>query len=332
MLRVWVGVLSALLCSVSSVQAADLESAWHAPTTCPTAQEADLRLRERIGGASPLAMGAAEVWIDHAPSGELRARITLIDAEGQEQRLLYGRDCAALSDAVLLVISMAAEVEEAREPAAALEPDPELQDTSPRPDMESASVDVPRAESTGPFTSTRLGPVLAIDRGALPSKSFAGGGAVALGVRRFQGSLAVTYFSRRHVRVAERDGASAEFGLITGELRACYLALGDAFDAARVRANKHYAFGPCVGLELGSQRGQGMGLSRAATHAGLWAASLFGVGLSLGPYGRVAPTGSLSMGLAMRRPRFEVDEAGLVFQAKPVFMRATLGLMVELNP
>jgi hypothetical protein len=164
----------------------------------------------------------------------------------------------------------------------------------------------------------------------LPGAGIAGAGVLSLGARRFQGSLSASYFSRRLVRAAEGTGASAEFGLITGELRACYLALGDAFEAAKLKARKGYALGRCVGLELGAQRGKGAGFTRAATYTGPRA--LFGLNLSLGPYGRVVPTGSLSLGVAMRRPRFEVDEAGLVFQSKPVFMRATLGFSVELNP
>jgi hypothetical protein len=347
MLRESLCVLAGL-CFASTVHAADLESAWHSPTGCPSALEADRRLRERTQGFSALSSGQAQVWIDHAPSGELRARITLVQEDGREQRVLYGRDCDALSDAVLLVISMGLEAEaeapsRAREQTVPNLPEPKheqpaaVADPLNAPESEAAastnlSASSEASDAVGPSnTSTRLGPAFTVDRGSLSDTSFAGSGVIALGRGRLQGSLAISYFSRQQVSIAKEKGASAEFGLITGELRGCYLGLGDSLDV-RVKGRKGYSLGPCVGLELGSQRGQGVGLVQASRRAGAWVAGQFGLGLSLGPYGRLVPTGALALGVAIKRPRFEVGEAGTVFQANQVFLRATLGLLIELNP
>lgn len=348
MLRAWFAVLTLLSWKVSHVQAADLENAWHAPYGCPSAAAADQRLRERNDGASLLARGTAEVWIDRAANGELRARISLRSVDGREQRVLYGRDCEALSEAVLLVLSMASEVDDPA-PTTAHEAEPAPPRGSHAPPEEPAPISLderlaPQATVSAPTIardlsrppptrvwSLRLGPTFTVDRGSLPSASYAVGGALALGADRFQATVAVSYFSRHQVRIVPLDEASVEFGLVTTELRGCYFALGDSLSQARERTGKKYALAPCIALEVGAQRGQGVGLARAATQTRVWATGMLGVSASLGPYGRVAPIGSLSLGFPTRRPRFEVEHAGLIFQPSPVILRATLGLMVELN-
>jgi hypothetical protein len=349
MLREWITALALLAWNASSVRAVDLENAWHAPQSCPSGDTADQRLRERNGGVSPLASGIAHVWIDRAASGEFRARISLRSAEGREQRVLYGHDCEALSEAVLLVIGMASEMDDhapatphPAEPSATLEPVAPPQEPAP---LAAPALPAPKATGLRPGSArelnrplrqrtwnVRLGPAFTVDRGSLPSTSFAGGGALALGIGRFQATLSVSYFSRHRVRLAPLAGASTEFGLATGELRGCYIAFGDTSSQAREHTAKKYALAPCIALEMGAQRGQGKELARAATQTGVWAAGMLGLSASLGPYGRVSPVGSLSVGVPLRRPRFEVEQAGPIFQANPVFLRATLGLMIEVSP
>jgi hypothetical protein len=283
------------------------------------------------------------VFIDHASNGELRARVTLLNPEAREERVFYGHDCEALSDAVLLVISMAFEPDEAeiawgppeepaREALALPQPAPQ-----PRPPPAAPAPvaktrlsfdESQRLPDRAPSMSVRIGPAIAFDRGSLPNTGFAGGGLVGVGLNRFQVSGGVSVFARQDGKLADMEGAHVDFRLITGDLRACYFLLGDAFTQARQR----FAFGPCAALELGGLRGRGEGIPRAAEHTGWWAAGLFGVGVSLGPYGIIAPSASLALGLAMRRPKFEIEDAGTLYQAKPAFVRGSLGVMIELNP
>jgi len=248
-----------------------------------------------------------------------------------------------------LVISMASEVDDPA-PTTAHEPEPEppreprappekpapmIPDERPTPQATLAAPPAARGLNRPPRLrawSVRVGPAFTIDRGSLPGTSFAVGGALALGVDRFQAAVAASYFSRHRMRLVPAEGASAEFGLVTAELRGCYIALGDSMTQSRERTGRNFAIAPCIALELGAQRGQGVGLTRAATQTGFWAAGMLGLSASLGPYGRVVPVGSLSFGFPMKRPRFEVEQGGLLFQARPVIMRATLGVMIELNP
>ncbi|MFT3926907.1 MAG: hypothetical protein QM778_30455 [Myxococcales bacterium] len=334
MSREWLCAFIGVLGWVAGARA-DLSIAWHGPSTCPSAQEADERLRARSQGASLLSEGRAEVWIDHTPNGELRARIRLHHAEGREQRLLYGHDCEELTEAVLLVISMASD-QNAPEPKPPRPPPPASPTPPPPPETPARPVELqddsqaPARASRPLATSVRLGALLGLDVGSLPSTSLAGGAALAIGARRFQAALSASYFTPERVNVVGgAPGARADFRLVAAKLEACYAVLGAAFDAQP--RSRRYAVAPCVSLELGAQHGGGTGLPEAATHTGLWAASLFGLSLSLGPYGRVVPTGSLALGVPLRRPRFEVEDAGLLFQARSPFLRTTLGLMIELN-
>lgn len=92
--------LCGLLMLLSAPAFARTSDFWQAPPGCPSAKQADGALRKLAEGESAFARGQARVFIDRAPTGELRARVELSHGQAREQRTLLAHDCKALTEAL----------------------------------------------------------------------------------------------------------------------------------------------------------------------------------------------------------------------------------------
>jgi hypothetical protein len=350
MSRDWLRMLACTLLFLGSERARADSTCWQAPAGCPGADAAQAVLRERQGAESAFERGRARVKIDRAPTGELRAQVWLELSSGSEQRVLFGQSCDALAEAALLVISMAfeAEPEEGRPapehagptpkhsgqaPEHAAEPartgrregssTPLVENAAPPPARGGGS-HVDKKRSSGEPVRIGVAGVLELGHGALPSSDVGGSGGLVVARGRLWGELRGSYWAERDIVLTGAVHGRAQFGLVTGSGRVCYLAGERALVGGM-------GVGPCAALELGSARGRGAGFAHGEATQGLWVAGLAGVMLGLGPFGRLAPAAQLELGVALRRPRFRIDDLGTVHQADVLLMRGALGLVILLR-
>jgi hypothetical protein len=286
--RLWVCFLLIASVTVSSARA---DSSWHAPAGCPDQDDAEDQLRALGADPALLRHGDARVFIDNAPSGERRARVSLRHGERREQRVLYDRSCAALVEAAMLVISLSFEGERAQ-PADPL-----------------ALPDEPGAWSR----RLAYAGLVRLDEGSLPRPTVGVGGSLRLDLASLRAELEGAVYLWRE---REQDGMRGLFGLAAGAARACFVPTWPVI-------------APCAAVEVGQADGRAQSLSHR--HArGLWGAALVGVSVSLWPARRVAPIAELELGIPFKRPAFDIEGAGTVFQARSLLVRASLRLAFEL--
>jgi len=86
----------------------------------------------------------------------------------------------------------------------------------------------------------------------------------------------------------------------------------------------------CGGLRAGALRGRGTGSLRSSTASSPWVVAVAGVGL----WGWVVPRFAVALDVeglvALARPGFRVDPAGLVYTAPEGGLRAVFGAVVRL--
>jgi hypothetical protein len=113
-------------------------------------------------------------------------------------------------------------------------------------------------------------------------------------------------------------GSGATIGLYTGALRGC-------IDLLSV-AQRELALGTCAATEMGLSTGQPMGISDGRAQQGLWSAGWLGVFARSTIYGPLQVELAAEIGAALHRPRYAIDDFGLVFRASPAIARFGLAV------
>ncbi len=310
-LKMWLAGLFGFLSTPAFAQ--DL-GFWRAPPGCPSAKQAEGALRKLADGESAFARGQARVFIDRAPTGELRARVELGNRAERDQRTLLAHDCKALTEAALLVVALASSEIEFEEVA--------------RTDRK-ASADNP-APNTADAKKWGLGAMSHLDQGSLPHATWGLGVSLQVDWRRTQVSLEVSYFGPRVKALPEGEAGGIEVGLVRGALQACYALYAPHVGRQQVSFGLP-SFAPCIAFEQGASRGRGIGLVDSQQRTGAWSSAVLGVSLALHGFGVLRPVARVDVGARLRSPSFEVQGVGSVFRADPLFVRGSLGVLVELN-
>jgi hypothetical protein len=272
---------------------------WQAPPSCPD-DEAAAALIERLGAAMEL-----------ADSGDFRVRLwqterRLFAADivvpGAGERHIEGADCRQIAEAAVLIIVIA------HDPLTVADSFSRL--TEPRRGDAKGS--------SGPVGY--LGLEFGGDLESVPQITVGGGLVFGLGwTQGLRLEIGVYAWLPRTTTRGPTESASAEIGLYSGALRGCQeLPWGGL------------RLGPCIGVELGVARGEGLAVSRPREVWGLWSAGWLGLSLRPNETRRFVPAVRVEVGTPFERPSFEVNGYGQVFRAAPWQLRASLALHLDL--
>src|SRR5262249_36594714 len=98
---------------------------WHAAEGCPTAESAEQGIRafvaQRWGTREPSA--SVEVAIERLPAGPFQAHLVTRDASGGGERQFAGASCARVTEAAIMMVTMALDALRSVERLSSAEPE-----------------------------------------------------------------------------------------------------------------------------------------------------------------------------------------------------------------
>jgi hypothetical protein len=272
--------------------------AWAAPEGCPSEADVEAKLTRLVGDAH---LDAARAEITPA---DARFRLVVRVGSGTEerQRELVASTCEIATNAAVLFLAMS------------VAPNARLVPFVPEPELSPFGLEPPPPPPAPPAPPRfALGPLAALDVGALPSPAVSLGGGVAWRAHRWlRVELDGDYSFSQTTTLA--SGVGGDFSLLGLGGRACVPLFGPAFDLA-----------PCVGARVTDVSGTGVGVTGQRTQ------SAWGWGPEAALVARVRLVGPLGLRVATladiplsRRP-FVVDQAGVVARQSVVDFRAAIG-------
>jgi hypothetical protein len=291
---------------------------WDAPAGCPAAAEVVAQIRKLSGPLAAPAELRAEVVIRAAPGGAFQARIHTEAAGMSGSRVFEGRTCAALSEAVVVILALAADPYALTEP----QPPPDGQPGEPRPALEPARA--PRftaAPEHPPATPVHLhvGLVAAGDLGTLAGATPGGGLFVAASRGPLRLELQGALWANRFVASSTAPGSGGVLGFASLAPRLC---LGTQGSAASV--------GGCAGVDVLWAHGEGIGVARPAKDTTAWPALELGLWVRQASAGRLGAFAGLSAAVPLRRPEADITGLGAVYRPWAASGILTVGVDVRL--
>ncbi|AKU96088.1 hypothetical protein AKJ09_02752 [Labilithrix luteola] len=231
--------------------------AWDAPSTCPTRDEVDARVRELLAGSQRKETAQANVVVTHRRetwTAEIRTRA--FDAQGR--RTLSAASCDRLASATALVIALTIDPDLQVEPPAPPEPPPKPPEPatpapSPAHDDDSSSLTM-----NGPRIGVRVAAVGGV--GSLPSATGGVGLGLSLNLRPWRFEAYGEGWLPRSETASSPEGAGGDFSLLDVGVRGC------------VTSNGRIFVGACAGIEVDRVHAQGFGITREDTASRLWLA------------------------------------------------------------
>jgi len=335
--------LAPLLGAVQVPAPPEIALEWAAPKECPDREAVLTAISRRLG--RPLEPGEAEVEArvvrDGARGFTLRLRLTA--GERGETREVADPSCAALADAVAVLVAAAVEPAslarppepvEAPEPAPieapapepapvdapapAPEPEPLAEPIAPEGPPTPAPEPVPPRRSKGPggFVRVHGGGEL----GAVPQVTGAVGVAGGLLWPRWRLEVQGLYVVPQEREVARLE-ATVRVELFAAAVHGCRRLGRGAIEVPL-----------CVGLEAGAMRGEARGppSGRAAFQG--WLGGVLGAGVAWHAGARWGLWGAVQMALTPLRPRFELSNsttAEELWLPGPVSGRLLLGVEIR---
>jgi hypothetical protein len=326
--QVAIGAIAAAITSSSRAAGAETSRApltldWDAPAACPSKGEMLARIAQLVGAntaaSEPLRARAAVTRDD---AGGFRGSVDLSAASQTSTRRVDGASCAAVSDALALIVALsinpdAAPLPPAPEPARAAPSAPEparAAPSPPPPSSESAASSAAVPPSREAHRPWALGASALIDPSTL--------GTTAFGIEAIAGwrppplalEIAADYLASERVTLAARPNEGAAFSLVHVGARGCYEA----------RASR-FGLGPCAGAGMDWIAGDGFGSQSPSNATG----RMIVLSLSARAVAHIAPWIALRIaleGLApLVRPQFEIDYAGTVVHVPSILVRASAG-------
>ncbi|HMJ12516.1 MAG TPA: hypothetical protein VK524_13925 [Polyangiaceae bacterium] len=295
--------------------ARDVHLTWSAPDTCPHVREVTERMERLLSrSAGPRTQLYADGSVRSDPHG-YRLEMRIGQGERPALRSMRATSCRELSDAAALILALLVD------PQLQIEEEPRVPSpvSTPRPaPARSTSAERVSPQESGTSWGAAGGPVLAWGAlpGAAPGLTAAGFAEVGR-IRLELGALWLPYAKRVVQDSDPEPPKGGKLSLIAGAARACYL-LGVAPE-----------LGACAGGELGVLGAKGFGTEQDRRRSVLWAALGPGLAAAL-PLGQAA---SLALGadllFALNRPRFELDNVGLVHRPAPVGLRLKAGVLLH---
>ena len=305
---------------------------WEAPGSCPSHARLVAAIAVNLG--RPLAARDAEALTVHAAARrrsdgrwELALTIEPRDAAAVA-RTVIADQCPLLAEAAALIVAVAIDPD-----LLAGTQEPRAAPTSREPNGVPLEVSAPPAITTPaaieaapapPLTQPRRRSIQAaitaaatLDAGALPGPAPGLRVGIGLLTRRMRVEIGALHLFARPAPIAGQDGnkiGSAEIRLTAAQLQAC-----PRFARGRLELPV------CAGLELGTMRGQGIGLAGATTDRVVWLAVLADARALGVPIPRLALGLQLGLAVPLLAARFRVRvlDADL-HKAAPVGFRGAL--------
>ena len=290
---------------------------WVAPEGCPSRDALAASLESSV---PPNRTFHASVRIDEPREEEAPWRAVVITtADGnQHTRVVQGPDCERVTDAAVLVVTLAAtslppvkedDVDAAPPIAAPVVPSTEVGgETSDR------------VAPTEPFTfRLRVQPLVGAHAGVFPFPGLSWGIGIALVTGRLRAQLAVTDW----VSIQGSAGRGVRGGLLSGTLRGCWL-----FEPHPV-----VRLGPCAAFEAGRLVMQASGVAAPETGSVFWSSVAAGVTAGFQVSKSISPWVTAEAGVNLVRPRFILstrEEDVTLHAVGWVVGRLTVGVEFEL--
>lgn len=285
---------------------------WRSPGgECPSTEHMLEAIARTVGKGAPAAQPLnvkARVFADS--SGQWAAQVELFDSEEKVERQVAGESCAAVSDAVVMIIALAVAPteEELPEPVARAEPQPPLPDMSPSPPALTGSVT--------PSTWTPVVRASAVfDVGTLASSAF--GAEVHAGVIHKLVEIVIVGAALQSSSrtLPSRPSEGANFSMLHLGAQACYRFVKDSIH-----------FGPCAGAGEEWTLAHGFG-SVSPSDANGETLVVSGGGYATA---RLSPNFGVNIDAAavvlFARPTYVIDGGGTVFQQSVAAFRVSAGV------
>jgi hypothetical protein len=312
----------ALLLAQTETPTERLHVEWVAPDGCPSRASLASSLKDNVPSNRTF---HALVRIDEpAAAGRPWHAVVITTADGsQHTRVIDGPDCARLSEAAMLVVTLA---------ATNLPPEKEKEwETRSGPATPSApqdfSEELTKNETKGPPPSSdppfsfhlRVQPLVGANVGVFSSPAVSAGAALALMKGPVRAQLSVSGWT-----AFDPGGRGIRGGLTSVGLKGCWL-----FDP---REAMHV--GPCTSLEVGRMSVVGTGVAMPQTNGVVWGAVFAGATAGFSISKSISGWVSAEVGLNAVRPRFFVTTPTgelTVHQVGAMVGRLVLGIEFELT-
>jgi hypothetical protein len=309
------GVVAALATTAGTAVADERPSValeWSAPSGCPSREEVEERILQLVGDAhSDGRLHARAHLANDGAAGAFRGDVELATASEVSSRHLEGDSCAAVSDAIALIVALAIE------PRAGA-PEPPAPSPQPSPPADVRPPDVRPPDRKAARRWVFLAASGRLDVGALPAPAVGAEIAVGFRPRHVELEIGGAMLASARATLAVRPDKGADIRLTELGGRGCYEVLDAPLD-----------FGPCVGLHARWLSAEGFGADVPRD-----AMAVFGVA-SLGAMAKARLSSWIGLRLLaeaafpLARPAFEIDNGGTVYYAQAVGLRLSFG--AELN-
>lgn len=296
-----------------------LHVSWVAPEGCPSRSELSSQLEATVP-ANRTFQASVRIY-EPRDEGQPWRAVVVTTADGAEHtRVVDGGDCTHVSDAAVLVVTLAATALPPAEPAPRVNPAPPI--AQPPPVAEDTEAGGGEPLSRRISLGIRIQPVVAANVGLLPLPGISVGGALTLSTWRLKTQLELVGWL-----TSESPGASrgVRVNLVSAKLQECVIF--KPHDAVRV--------GPCGALEIGRMSVEGTRVPRSEQVGVWWSALLAGATAGFPLRKNITPWVSGELGLNLVRPRFTVEGTGgsstVVYGVGWVMGRLTFGVEIDLE-
>lgn len=283
---------------VAASPALALDLTWRAPPGCPDRAEA----LARLGATADITrrLTAEATVVRDASANAWTLRLVTDDGATTGERELSAPSCRDLTDAAVLLLSLALDTVEGDPPA------------PPAPRRGSPAV-VTRVVRTTTRSRGGLRVSMGITVGPLPSPALMPSLRAWIGWGRWRLEVAASVMSAQTVVLPE--GALAELRAAQVGLRGC-----------RALTRAPLEFAACGGVEVGLLQGRGARVLRPAEGAATMAGVIAGASLAWRFSRAFAAVATLDAAWNFARPRFVILGVGEVHTPSPLGLSASLGI------
>ena len=309
--------------------AAPIEIEWSAPPECPAAAELRASVVQLLGGEQAREPVRAEATVVREGEG-YAAQLVLAVGEQRSERRLQASGCAALADAVAVVVAVTVDpvqlldaegehvevTEPIAEPIAAPVVAPIAVPEIPSAPSSTPTVERERVRAPGVHLRVFGGP----DFGATPKITGAIGGAIGLRGHWWRAEIDGSFAFARTTSLPSDDDVTAKVSRWSIGARGC---------AVPTRGRIEVPL--CAGVEAGQLVGAGTGQTIGkATRARPWVAAVVGPALAITVVPRLAIVVGADLVVPAWRARFQIGTAQ-IHRPQPIGVRGLVGVELRLG-
>lgn len=304
-----------------------IEIEWSAPPECPAPAELRASVVQLLGGERTRERVRAEATVVREGEG-YAAQLVLAVGEQRSERRLQASGCAALADAVAVVVAVTVDpvqlLDEDREHVEVAEPIAEpiaapVVAPIDVPEIPSVPVSAPtqaRARAPGVHVRVFSGP----DFGATPKITGAIGGAIGLRGRWWRAEIDGSFAFARTTSLPSDEDVTAKISRWSIGARGCGVPTRGRLEVPL-----------CAGVEVGQLVGAGTGQTMArATRARPWIAAVGGPALAIAVVPRLAIVVGADLVVPLWRARFEIGTQR-IHRPQPIGVRGLVGVELRLG-